>query len=347
MSRSVIFAFPGHLDTKTGGYGYDRRVIEGLQGLGWDVALLALGEGFPFPSDETLRQAEASLSKLPDGAKVIIDGLAFGVLDRWAERESRRLRIVALVHHPLALETGNPAVVRQSFHDREKRALAHADHVIVTSQTTADTLTADYAVDADKIDVAVPGTDRASRSEPQNSVPLILSIGTLTRRKGHDVLVAALKRIESLSWQAVIVGSPAHDRQTAQSLETQISELGLSQRIRLAGEQAELDDFLQSADIFALASRYEGYGMVFAEALAHGLPIVACRAGAIPEVVPEEAGILVPVDDAEALAAALGSLLADEALRTTYADGAYEAGSRLPGWDVTAGIFNDRLRTLP
>ena len=346
MSQSVVFAYPGHLETKTGGYGYDRRVIEILQSLGWDVTLLGLGDGFPFPSDATLRQAEARLSKLPDGTRVIIDGLAFGVLDSWAEREGERLCILALVHHPLALETGNSEAQQHSFHDREKRALAHAAHVIVTSQTTADTLIEDYAVDRAKIDVAVPGTDRGTRPEHRNSVPTILSVGTLTRRKGHDILIAALKRLENLSWNAVIVGSPVHDRDTAQSLEAQIGELGLSDRVRLAGEQPELGDFLRSADIFALASRYEGYGMVFAEALAHGLPIVACRTGAIPEVVPAEAGILVPVDDVDAFAEALGSFLTDEALRLKYADGAYEAGCMLPGWDVPAGIFNDRLRKL-
>jgi glycosyltransferase involved in cell wall biosynthesis len=346
LSRSVIFAYPGHLETKTGGYGYDRRVIEGLKRLGWDVTLLGLGEGFPFPSDETLLQAEARLSQLPDGTPVIIDGLAFGVLDRWAEREGKRLRILALVHHPLALETGNSEAQQQSFHDREKRALAHAVHVIVTSQTTADILTEDYAVDREKIDVAVPGTDRGTRPEPRNSVPVILSVGTLTRRKGHDILIAALKRLDNLSWQAVIVGSAVHDRETAQNLEAQVRDLGLSERVRLAGEQPELEPFLESADVFALASRYEGYGMVFAEALAHGLPIVACRAGAVPEVVPEEAGVLVPVDDVQAFADALERFLTDETERMKYADGAYEAGSRLPGWDVPAGIFNDRLRKL-
>lgn len=348
MSRSLTFAYPGRLEMKTGGYAYDRRVIAGLADLGWTVRPLPLGDGFPFPSPDARAEAGKSLSGLPDGATVIVDGLAFGVLDDWAEREANRLAIIALVHHPLALETGLDADQQARFRASERRALSSASHIVVTSPMTAGELVRSYGVDEAKITIAVPGTDpvpeRARRAS--GHPPHILSIGTLIRRKGHDVLIAALKAVEDLDWTATIVGSRTLDPPTAAALERQIRDLGLGHRVALAGECEDTGVFLANADIFALASRYEGYGMVFAEALAHGLPIVACRAGAVPDVVPEDAGILAPVDDVAVFAAGLRQVLSDPDVYRRRAGAACRAGAVLPGWEVTARIIADSLEAL-
>jgi len=347
LSRTIAFAFPGDLALKTGGYAYDRRVIDGLRNRGWDVQCLPLGDGFPNPSLETKALAEDLLSRLPDGAQVVVDGLAFGVLDTWAERESKRLRIVPLVHHPLALETGLDAEQQQDLAASERKAIACAEHVIVTSSMTARELTSRYGVPSDKVTVAIPGTEPGAPARGEGDPAHIVSIGTLIPRKGHDVLIAALKRIEHLSWTATIVGSHNLSPRTAREIEEQLGESGLAERVNLAGEVADVRPVLASADIFTLASRFEGYGMVFAEALSHGLPIVACRTGAVPDVVPEEAGILTGIDDIDAFAAALGSLVADMELRQRKAEAARRAGALLPNWDRTVDIIADRLETLP
>ena len=347
MSRKIAFAFPGDLALKTGGYAYDRRVTDGLRNRGWDVQCLPLGDGFPNPSLETKALAEDLLSRLPDGAQVLVDGLAFGVLDTWAERESKRLRIVALVHHPLALETGLDAEQQQDLAASERKAIACAEHVIVTSSMTARELTSRYGVPSDKVTVAIPGTEPGAPARGEGDPAHIVSIGTLIPRKGHDVLIAALKRIEHLSWTATIVGSHNLSPRTAREIEEQLGESGLAERVNLAGEVADVGPVLASADIFTLASRFEGYGMVFAEALSHGLPIVACRTGAVPDVVPEEAGILTGIDDIDAFAEALGSLVADMELRQRKAEAARRAGALLPNWDRTVDIIADRLETLP
>ncbi|MGF0538979.1 glycosyltransferase family 4 protein [Agrobacterium sp. ES01] len=343
MSGALFFAYPGKLDLNTGGYAYDRRVIRGLDKLGWDVRLLSLGDGFPFPTDDTRHSAEEALSALADGDLVMLDGLAFGVLGDWAEREAERLRLVALVHHPLALETGLDEAQRQMFHASEVKALSHARHVIVTSPMTARELSSHYGVQQDRITVAIPGTDPASASIGDRSIPHIISIGTLTPRKGHDILLAALKQVEDLDWTATIVGSRALNAQTTVELDRQLEELGLGERVTLPGECDDPRELLANADIFALASRYEGFGMVFAEALSHGLPIVACSAGAIPDVVPEDAGILVPVDDVSAFAAGLRRLLSDPDERRMRAKASRLAGAKLPGWDETASIISSTL----
>ncbi|SMC53102.1 glycosyltransferase family 4 protein [Rhizobium sp. RU36D] len=346
MSQSLVFAYPGNLELKTGGYAYDRRVIEGLRAGGWSITLLSLGEGFPVPTADVLDEAERRLSALADGTLLVIDGLAFGVLDGWAERHAHRFNLVALVHHPLALETGIDSAEQERLRRSEVKALSFARHVIVTSPMTARELEATYGVEPQRMTVAVPGTERAAISPGNGDPPHILSIGTLTPRKAHDVLIAALKRVEHLPWRATIIGSRTLSPQTAASLQHQLDSSGLSGRITLAGETDDVRAELARADIFALASRYEGYGMVFAEALSQGLPIVACQAGAIPDVVPEEAGFLVPVDDVEAFAAALERLLSDPVLRHKKAKAALAAGARLPSWNDTTEIFANLLRTV-
>ena len=343
MSRSLVFAYPGDLSLKTGGYGYDRQVIDGLQALGWQVKLLPLGNGFPMPTEETLRSAGEALSSLPDGTLVVIDGLAFGVLDAWAKVEADRLRVVALLHHPLALETGLSDDEQRHFRDRERAALASVRHVVVTSPMTARELVANYEVQDSDITVALPGTEKAVTAQASSSMPHILSVGTLSRRKGHDVLLAALKSVENLTWQATIVGSKTLDPATSNALAHQLDTLALGERVTLAGEVADPRTYFATADIFALASRYEGYGMVFAEALSHGLPIVACHAGAVPEVVPEDAGILVPVDDVTAFASALRRLLSDPRERHVRAAASQRAGALLPDWAQTAKIISNTL----
>lgn len=347
MSKSLIFAYPGNLELKTGGYGYDREILAGLRGLGWDVELLSLGDGFPVPASQTMKQAEERLSALADGTLVMIDGLAFGVMDAWARREAERLRIVALVHHPLALETGLGEEEEHRLRQSETAALAATRHIIVTSPMTAGEVTANFGVAPDNITVAVPGTVKpTARQRAQNDVPQILSVGSLTRRKGYDILIAALEQVSDLAWQTTIIGSPYLDPVVADALAQQIDRLRLSDRILLAGQSDNLAPAYAKADIFALASRYEGYGMVFAEALSHGLPIVACKAGAVPDVVPSDAGFLVPVDDVDAMATALRTLLVDTSERERRAAAAARAGSLLPGWTDTSAIISKALESL-
>ena len=343
MSRSLVFAFPGDLSLKTGGYGYDRRIIEGLRAIGWEVALLPLGAGFPVPTEATLESAGQALSALPEGTLVLIDGLAYGVLGRWARDHAERLRIVALVHHPLALETGLSDEEQARFGASERAALAAAGHVIVTSPMTARELAANYGVSASRITVAPPGTEKVATSAATNPTPHILSVGTLSRRKGHDVLLSSLKSVEDLPWQATIVGSKTLDPTTSAALSQQLQRLELADRVTLVGEVEDTGDYFAAADIFALASRYEGYGMVFAEALSHGLPIVACHAGAVPDVVPDDAGILVPVDDVTAFASALRRLLTNPEERQARAIAARQAGAVLPDWKDTAKIISNTL----
>lgn len=308
--------------------------MRGLRRRGWRVPLIGLSDRFPFPTDADVAAADAALAALPDEALVIADGLAFGVLAGPAERHGGRLRLVALVHHLLGDESGLDPAARAAFLDSERRALAHARHVVVTSPQTARAVAA-LGLSAKRITVIPPGTDRAkpARGGPGPS-PTLLCVGSVTPRKGHDVLVDALARVADRPWRSVWVGSTSRDAGWAARIADRIAAAGLERRVVLRGELAgaDLDIAYRDADIFVLASRHEGYGMVLAEALARGLPVVATTAGAVPDTVPGDAGLLVPPDDAAAFATALGALLDDPALRRRLAAGARAARRGLPTW---------------
>src|SRR5690606_16720636 len=193
--------------------------------------------------------------------------------------------------------------------------------------------------------VALPGTRRveASSGTRAGEGPLrFLCVATITPRKGHVEMVEALAMASAAqpdaAWRLRCVGSLERDPAYVARLRDRIASLGLVGRIELVGErdEAEVDRFYGDADVFVLASHHEGYGMVLGEAMAHGLAVVSTRAGAIPETVPPDAGLLVPPGDVASLGKALGRILAEPMLRDRLATGARAAGARLPDWDETA-----------
>ncbi|HEX2886429.1 glycosyltransferase family 4 protein [Vineibacter terrae] len=348
--RRAIFAIPGDLDTPTGGYAYDRRMMDELRRLGWDISHVALSGAFPLPDAATLASTYSALAQLPASIPVIVDGLALGALPDVGRHLGAKRSLVALVHHPLAFETGITAARADALRTSERAALAAASCVIATSRTTAVVLTTEYGVPQARITVAPPGTDAAPLAACDHAgVPNLLSVGTLVPRKGHDLLIAALATLQDLPWRLTIVGAADRDPPTTAALRHLITQAGLDERIRLAGAvPAEaLQQHYLAADLFVLASRYEGYGMAYAEAIAHGLPVIGTMAGAIPEAVPEGAALLVPPEDVPALAAALRRLLSDATARRGLARAARLAAPRLPRWQDSAALFASALVAAP
>jgi glycosyltransferase involved in cell wall biosynthesis len=345
VTGDLVFAVPGDLDTPTGGYAYDKRMIAELGALGWRVEVLNIGEGFPYPSAATKAKAEALLAAVRAGRRIVIDGLAFGVLPDAAARLGASHPLIALVHHPLALETGGTSDEVVALRTSERAALACTRAVIANSPVTARTLVTDYDVAADCITVAPPGTDRpqtVSRRDTRTGTVALLAVGAVVPRKGYDDLVAALATLPDLDWRLVIAGDATRDATAARLLRSQIVEADLSGRITLKGavRKDELAQLYVSADLFVLPSHYEGFGMAFAEAIAHGLPVIGTTAGAIVETVPAEAGILVPPGGRVALAVALRRLIADRAERARLAAGARAAANKLPTWRGSAELFS-------
>ncbi|MCA8882589.1 MAG: glycosyltransferase family 4 protein [Rhodobacteraceae bacterium] len=339
--KEAVFAVPGALTTRTGGTIYDRELLHMLRLQGWQVRHLELPGGFPQPGAVEMARAVADLQAIPGDCPVIVDGLAFGALDP-ADVRGIAAPVVALCHHPLALEAGLAPDVAATLAEREMANLAMAAQVVVPSPHTAAVLQAQFGVPLAKLSIAEPGVTRpgpapaAGRTTP----PLILSVGIVTPRKGHDILLKALARLTDLDWQAAIVGR-VHDVAEAAALRDLAARLGLTARVAFTGEISDdrLSELYARAHLFALATRFEGYGMAFAEALCRGLPIVSCRTGAVPDTVPAAAGCLVDVDDDAAFAEAIRRLLQDPTQYRQMAAAAKAAAEDLPTWEQTANVM--------
>ena len=349
MVKCAAFAVPGSLETPTGGYAYDRRIIAELERLGWHIESVDVGEGFPWPNEATLATARIRLLKVAAGQPIVIDGLALGALPEVASELSRRNPLLALVHHPLALEWGLSNNQVEVLRRSERAALASAQGVVVTSSTTARIVGSDYGVSADRITVARPGNDPVPRARgSRNGVSHLLSVGAVVPRKGFDILVAALATLSSLPWRLTIAGDLTRDAVAAAKLQSDITCQGLTDRIAVLGavSSKQLATLYDAADLFVLPSYFEGYGMAYAEALAYGLPVIGTTSGAIPETVPDDAGLLVAAGDVAALAEALHRALADTGLRLRLADAAFAAALQLPTWPQSGMIFANALQGL-
>jgi glycosyltransferase involved in cell wall biosynthesis len=356
--KRLEFVVPGNIETPTGGYIYDREILAGLDALGWHTALHSLDASFPRPTPTALRAARAAFAALPAGSLVVIDGLALPGLDRVLAQEAGRLALVALVHHPVALETGLAPEEAARYAAAERRALAFVQRVITTSQWTARTLAVD-GVPVAQLRVVEPGVDRRQTrgsSDPQQSLTPthdretlnLLCVATLTPRKGHALLFEALGELRDRSWHLACAGSLLRDTPTVAALQQQIDRLSLRKRISLLGDvdREALERYYARADLFVLPSYLEGYGMALAEAVAHGIPIVSTTAGAIPETVPAGASVLVPPGDARALTKALASVLDDPTRRASLAAAARAARASLPTWALAANKFAAALDGL-
>ncbi len=334
----VAFALPGPLDARAGGTRYDMALIAALRARGQTVQVVELPGAWPAPTATDAAASLDALRALPAGMPVIIDGLAFGALDTAALAALDRPRIVML-HHPLGLEAGLAPARAQALLAQERANLAHADAVVVPSAHVRGLLADRFGLDAAQIHVASPGFTRPDGTATPADPPLILSVGLICARKGHDVLLAALGRLADLRWQAVIAGA-VQDSALFDRLHAQRDALGLGARVALPGAvpPAELDALFARAHVFALATRYEGYGMVLSEAQLHGLPVVSCDAGAVADTLGD-GGVVVPPDAPDAFAAALRPVLTSASAHAALGARSKARAAQLPGWDSTARVM--------
>jgi glycosyltransferase involved in cell wall biosynthesis len=349
MTKAAALVVPGSLDARTGGYIYDRHIVDGLRAMGWAMDVKTLDDSFPRPTASAVAHAEDVFAALPDGTVALVDSLALGAIPEIIERHGSRLRIVALVHLPLAADVGTEEEAAARFAVAERRALSVASLVVVTGRATLSLL-AGYDVPASRVVVIEPGTTPAPLARGSGESRLqLLCVATLNQGKGHEGLIRALAAVSSRDWQLTCVGSLTRDPPTVARVRAIIRECRLEDKGLLAGEldADALEACYDQSDLFVLATLRETYGMAVAESLARGLPVVSTATGAIPDLVGSDAGLLVPPGSVPALTDALARFMNDADLRARLAAGARGVRPSLPGWEITIGKMAAALESVP
>ena len=344
--RTVHAVLPDGVDDPrrpSGGNVYDRRVLDGLRDLGWEVREHLVPTPWPRVDPTARGRLRSILDDLPDGALVLVDGLVVSAGPDVLATAGARLRLVVLSHMPLGHADRAAA-------SGERTVMAAAVGVVATSRWTRDWLVGHQGVPAERIRVAVPGVDTAPTAPGTEHGGGLLCVAAVTPGKGHDVLLAALAGLSDLPWTCACVGALDVDPGFAAGLRRAVDERGLGDRVTFSGPLTgePLDRAYTAADVLVLPSRAETYGMVLAEALARGLPVVCTDVGGVAEVLglsgdPDRPGLLVPVGDAVALADTLRAWLSDPALRARLRRSARRRRESLPRWPEAAGAVSEAL----
>ena len=337
---TVHFIVPAGIDDParpSGGNAYDRRIADGLTAAAWKVHVHEVPGSWPSPDRQSLGALAAAVGAIPNGALVLVDGLVASPSHEVLGPEARRLRLVVLVHMPLEQEG-------------EGTVLAAAAAVITTSASARRALLDLYSLAGDRVHVVEPGVESAELAPGTATAGALLSVAAVIPGKGHDLLLDALAPLQELHWKCECVGSLERDPGFVERLRRRAVDGGLDSRVCFTGVQpeAELACSYASADVLVLPSRAETYGMVVAEALARGLPVVAADVGGVPEALGHgrdgtRPGLLVPPDDPVALRDAIRSWLEDPRLRRRLRAAARERRSSLADWSTTTSAVADAL----
>jgi glycosyltransferase involved in cell wall biosynthesis len=250
-----------------------------------------------------------------------------------------------------------PAWQNRFYRRLERAYLKSVDGFIFNSRTTQATVEA-LAGPGRPAVVAYPAADHLVPRIDKNEIvrrarepgPVrLLFVGNLIPRKGLHTLLSALSRLPEKVFSLEVIGSLSVDKGYVAAVRRQIAKLGLELSVRLHGalDGAALKEEYRHAQVLALPSSYEGFGLVFLESMGFGLPVVATTAGATGEIVDDgQTGFLIHPEDPEALADRLSQFLADRELLVRMSLAARQRYRLFPTWEKTGEKIRYYLRTM-
>jgi len=374
MARAAPVGLVTYSVKPRGGVVHTLALAEALHAAGYPVRVIALGDpaaGFfrPVAAPYTIIAAPPSLPTLEERVFANVDALAaglgpltaeFGILhtqDCISARAACRVRDGAAGPPPVVVRTVHHVddFTTPSLIDCQRQAILEPDRILVVSERWREILADEYltsaevvhnGVDVARFRSADPDLAAALRQRAGAACrPLILAVGGIEPRKGSDTLMAALRRLEGRPGRrpvlAVVGGHSFQDyREYRDRVLSSLPGLGLrlDDDVVLLGTvpDAELPGWYAAADVLAFPSIKEGWGLAVLEAMSAGLPVVVSDLPVFREYLrPGQDALMVPVDDAAALAAALGTVLDDAALADRLRAAGYQVCARFT-WDRCA-----------
>jgi glycosyltransferase involved in cell wall biosynthesis len=330
----------GSLETLSGGYLYDRKLVEYLRDQGDSVEIFSL----PW-RNYALHLSDNLHFRLPPDLDLLIQDELNHPSLLSANGRPHNYPIISLVHH-LRCSEQRPAWQNWFYRLVEKRYLESVDGFIFNSQTTKDVVS-DVVKSGKPYIVAFPPTDRFGPGVSESDIkaraeepgPLrVLFLGNVIYRKGLHTLLEAVS-VQPLAYRLDVVGSLNSEPEYARGMQNKSQVSGLKSRVTFHGslDNQELISKLKSSHVLVVPSSYEGFGIVYLEGMAFGLPAIGTTAGGASEIIHDgENGYLIPPDDARALAEKLSTLAHDRDLLVRLSLKALERYRRQPTWEETA-----------
>jgi len=353
---TALLLSPGDIERQTGGSFYNRKLAESLIERGFRLDVVAVPD-LPYFAGLVAGLAIAPMLLLRLARRkydvVIEDGWAHPatLLFNAACWMSGAVRLVIIVHQVrwLAMSHAGGFVARIF----ERIALRCAQLIVVVSTSISGEVE-ELIGSSERIALALPGSaplsDPTGQQGKTKGAPLrLLFVGNCTRLKGLDYLIQALGLLRDLSLTLDLVGDVGFEPRYYKKLVRQARALGVSERVAFHGAtpHEELGRFYSRADIFTFPSVYEGFGIVLAEAMHAGLPIVATRTGAADEILRQgENALIVPAANLAALATAIRRLAVDREMRERFGRRSLELADSLPTWKQTCEIVCDRIEIM-
>jgi len=346
----------GTLDTISGGYLYDRMIVEHLRKRGNTVDIIS----YPWRN---------YFSHLADNlSHTLCDDIRRRGMDILLQDElnhpslfliNRRLRrdakfpIISIVHHLRGSET-HPVLLQKLYRLVEKQYLNTADGFIFNSNATRTAVYENLRKLRPSI-IAYPGCDHIRPSITRDDIvrrcleagPLrILFTGNVIPRKGLHTLIDALASLPHQNWRLTVAGSISADPRYTRGIRQKITAGRLSDNVKLLGTVAadNLIPLWERHHCLAVPSSYEGFGIAYLEAMGFGQPVIASTAGGVPEIIRNiEEGFLVSPGNINELALCIGKLAEDRSLLLDMSLAAHKRYCAHHAWEHTAAQVYDFL----
>lgn len=356
-SMKIGLAIYGELGFRSGGFLYDRQLKGSLERLGHSITVISLPWGaYPMQLMRGMRGPQAAPAVVPEMDILIEDELCHPSLLRgWRGQQTAEAPArVGLVHHLRSSEQ-HPTWLLPLYRAVESSYLRSLDGFIFNSVTTLRSVEALLQSPADGV-VAWPGKDhfrppsRPRTVDRGKDAPLrLLAVGSLSRRKGADTLLKAMQGLPRGRVRLDWIGSQRVDPRFARKISRLAQRLQLTSNVTFHGETDEIGLHRQysEADVFVLPSHYEGFGIVYVEAMAYGVPILAGRAGGAGEILEDGVqGFLVDSESVEDLRRRIADYMDDPQLLRHQGQAARDRFELLPTWAESGQLVENYLQGL-